>query len=64
MIIDGRGAATPEDEKVFVDLECRCSGDCMFEQIKGHGLIDGSTPNEDVERMGRNQSKGIATTVP
>jgi hypothetical protein len=50
IIIDGRGAATPEDEKVFVDLERRCSGDCMCEQVKGRGLIGGLTPNDNLTR--------------
>jgi len=50
IINDGRGAAAPEDEKVSVDLKRRCGGDFRCEQVKGRGLIGGSTPNDNLTR--------------
>ncbi len=50
IIADGREAATPEDEKVFLDRKRRRGGDFECEQVKGRGLIGGSTPNDNLTR--------------
>jgi len=50
IIIDGRDAAAPEDEKGFVDLKRCGDGDFRSEQVKGRGHIGGSTPNDNLTR--------------
>jgi len=50
IIIDGRGAAALKMRRVSVDLKSGCGGDFRCEQVKGHGLIGGSTPNDNLTR--------------
>jgi hypothetical protein len=50
IIIDGRDAAAPEDEKGFVDRKRCGGGNFRCEQVKGRGLIGGSTPNDNLTR--------------
>jgi len=50
IIADGRGAAAPEDEKVFVDPSQPSGEDSVAHRQKGRGLIGGLTPNDNLTR--------------
>jgi len=51
IIIDGRDAAAPEDEKGFpLTGSVGAVETFRCEQVKGRGLIGGSTPNDNLTR--------------